>query len=302
MEISIQNQLYPIELKRLKDIPKIIYAKGNLDLLKNPKISIIGSRKNTEYGKIMALNFSKKLSQKGYTIVSGLANGIDYYSHIGGMVGKAKTIAVLPCGFNHICPKNNQTIYQQIIKNGGLVISEYPEEAKADKEKLIARNRIVASLSKGILVVEGDYRTGTTITAKEANKLGISVFCIPGNLDNGKSYTPNQLIKQGNILVTSEQDIIDKIENKQIKNNQREPKMIFEKDIENQYMSLTSNTNKQDIIKQYPIYEYIGKKPIDIDSLIYKSNLEISKINYQLTMLVVDGIIEELPGKQYIEK
>ena len=203
-QIKIKDHQYPKELTKVKKPPKILYAIGNLRLLQRPKIAIIGTRHNTEYGKEMALNFAKKLSNKGYTIVSGLANGIDSYAHMGAMLGRGKTIAVLPCGFDHIFPKQNKELYEEIIKNGGLAITEYAPNIKADKNKFLARNRIVAGISKGVLVVEGAYRSGTSKTAQIANSIDIPVFCIPSNLDNGKGYTPNWLIKKGNILVINE--------------------------------------------------------------------------------------------------
>ncbi len=285
---------------KIKDPPEIIYAIGNLKLLQNPKVAIIGSRKHTEYGKTMALNFAKKLSEKGYTIVSGLAKGIDSYAHIGAMLGKAKTIIVLPCGFKQIYPKVNQSLYQEIVENGGLAICEYRDEIKADKEKLVARNRIVAGISNGVLVIEGDYRTGTTITVGHANKKGVPVFCIPGNLDNGKSYTPNLLIKQGNFLVTNEQDIIDIIENKSHRSTQREKKMLFETNIERQYNMVYKTDKKQNKKLPYQIYTYINERPINIDTLIEKSKLAVNQINYELTMLIVEGYIQELPGRYYV--
>ncbi len=296
MKITENDLIFP---KELKGISKTLYIYGNQKLLENKKISIVGTRKYSEYGKKMALNFSKKLSQEGYTIVSGLAEGTDSFAHIGGMLGKGKTIAILPSGFNKISQKTNQTLLEEILQNDGLVISEYSEDMEANSQSFKDRNRIVANISKGVVVVEGDYRTGTTVTVNYARKNNIPIFCIPGNIDNSKSYTPNQLIKQGAFLVTSEKDIIDVIENKKTKAKQRENKMQIENDIEIQYVEKTRKPRaKQDI--GYQIYQYISENPIDINSLVQLSNLEISQINYEITMLLIEGYIEELPNKTYI--
>lgn len=328
-QIKIKDHQYPKELTKVKKPPKILYAIGNLRLLQRPKIAIIGTRHNTEYGKEMALNFAKKLSNKGYTIVSGLANGIDSYAHMGAMLGKGKTIAVLPCGFDHIFPKQNKELYEEIIKKGGLAITEYAPNIKADKNKFLARNRIVAGISKGVLVVEGAYRSGTSKTAKIANSIDIPVFCIPSNLDNGKGYTPNWLIQKGNILVINEEDIINRIENRaenKVENeqgdiNKRDTIIKLEEDIESQYIqrfrkkeqvadirqvNVKKVDKKQGAIKEdeaskkYSIYPLIMQNPIHINDIVIKSKKDISQVNYELTMLMVEGYVQELPGKNYI--
>lgn len=316
IQIKIQDHQYPQELTKVKNPPKILHATGNLTLLEKPKIAIIGTRHNTEYGKKIALNFAKKLSNEGYTIVSGLANGIDSYAHIGAMLGKGKTIAVLPCGFEHIFPKQNQELYEEIIKNGGLAITEYSSNVKAEKNKFLARNRIVAGISKGILVVEGAYRSGTSKTAQIANSIDIPVFCIPSNLDSGKGYTPNWLIKQGNILVTNEQDIINRVENRKVDINKRDTTIKLEDDIESQYMhrfrekeqvidirtvdTKQGNAKEDEVSRKYSIYPLIRQKPIHINDIVIKSRKDISQVNYELTMLMVEGYVQELPGKNYV--
>ena len=316
IQIKIQDHQYPQELIKVKNPPKILHATGNLTLLQKPKIAIIGTRHNTEYGKKIALNFAKKLSNEGYTIVSGLAKGIDSYAHIGAMLGKGKTIAVLPCGFEHIFPKQNQELYEEIIKNGGLAITEYSSNVKAEKNKFLARNRIVAGISKGILVVEGAYRSGTSKTAQIANSIDIPVFCIPSNLDSGKGYTPNWLIKQGNILVTNEQDIINRVENRKVDINKRDTTIKLEDNIESQYMhrfrekeqvidirtvdTKQGNAKEDEVSQKYSIYPLIGQKPIHINDIVIKSQKDISQVNYELTMLMVEGYVQELPGKNYV--
>ena len=308
-QIKIQDVQYPQGLIKVKKPPQILYATGNFSLLQKNKIAIVGTRKNTEYGKKIALNFAKTLSNQGYTIVSGLANGIDSYAHMGAMLGKGKTIVVLPCGFNYIYPNQNQKLYEEIIENGGLAITEYQPNIKADKEKFPARNRIVAGISKGILVVEGAYRSGTSKTAQIANSIDIPVFCIPSNLDNGKGYTPNWLIKQGNILVTNEQDIINKVENRQVDIKKRDTTIELEDDIESQYIHRFRekeqlvdikkvNTKEDEISKKYSIYPLICHNPIYINDIVIKSRKDISQVNYELTMLMVEGYVQELPRKK----
>lgn len=297
--IYLEDEEYPIEFKKLKNQPQKIYAAGNIDLLKNNvfRFAIVGTRRNTEYGKNMALNFSKKLSKKGIVIVSGLARGIDTYAHIGAMIEKGKTIAVLPCGLNNIYPKENKELCRLIIDNGGLVITEYSQEIEADSNKFTERNRIVAGLSKGVLVVEGDYRSGTRNTAKIAKELDLPVFCIPSNLDSKKGYAPNLLLKNGGYVVTNEFDIIEKIKNVQC--IQREIKTKFEYDIEEKFYKKFGKAN--DEIIDYKIYKYIGERPIDVDELMECTKMNIQDVNYEITMLTLEDKIIELPGKKYIK-
>lgn len=308
--IYFEDKEYPLELKRLKQPPQQLYVIGNTELLKgeNTKIAIVGTRKNTEYGKYMALNFSKKLSANEIIVISGLAKGIDSYSHIGAMVEKSKTIAVLPCGLENIYPKENQNLYKIIVENGGLVITEYADRVEADSYKFTERNRIVATLSKGVLVVEGDYRSGTRNTAKIAAELNLPIFCIPSNLDSKKGYVPNLLIKKGGYMVTSENDIIDKIKNR-VK-QRREVKMRFEDDIEEQFYNKfrEMDVEKKNVIEQkvdgveYKVYSFINDKPIDIDELVKCTNMDVQEINYEITMLTLEERVVELPGRKYILK
>lgn len=308
--IGFADKKYPLELKRLKQPPRQLYVIGNTELLKseNTKIAIVGTRKNTEYGKYMALNFSKKLSANGITVISGLAKGIDSYSHIGAMVEKSKTIVVLPCGLENIYPKENQNLYKVIVENGGLVITEYTDRVKADSYKFTERNRIVAALSKGVLVVEGDYRSGTRNTAKIAAELNLPIFCIPSNLNSKKGYVPNLLIKKGCYMVTSENDIIDKIKNRG--EQRREVKTKFEDDIEEKFYNKfrEMDMEENDVIEQevdgveYKVYSFINDKPIDIDELVKCTNMDVQEINYEITMLTLEERVVELPGRKYILK
>lgn len=304
LNISINDRKYPETLKRIENPPSHIHAVGNIDLLKNKKIAVIGSRKNTEYGKNMALNFAKKLSNSGYTIVSGLAIGIDSFSHIGAMVGKSKTIAILPCGFKNIYPKQNKELLIQIIENGGLAITEYEINSKAKQENFIKRNRIVAGLSDGLLIIEGSYRSGTSTTAKFAIKNKIPVFCIPHNLDSKTSYTPNFFIKQGGRIVTNIEDITNILECKD-NNKHKKNKIKIESNITIEYEKKFCKKIKEkdsEIINRFPIYSYINDKPIFIDELVNKSKISINEINYQLTILIVEQYIKELPNKSFIRK
>ena len=184
---------------------------GNLELLNNPIISIVGSRSCSENGKSLARKFAYELSQCGITIASGLAKGIDTVAHLYSYKEKGKTIAVLPNGFNHIFPKENIDLYEKILDNGGLVISEYSPDIKAKSKYFLERNRIVSGLSLGVLVVEAAHRSGTSVTAKLAQTQGRKVFALPHEIWDSHGVGTNRLIKTGATLVTCVEDIFDEL-------------------------------------------------------------------------------------------
>lgn len=200
-------------MQNITNPPKRLYMQGNLELLNNPIISIVGSRSCSENGKSLTRKFAYELSQCGITIASGLAKGIDTVAHLYSYKEKGKTIAVLPNGFNHIFPKENIGLYEKILDNGGLVISEYPPDIKAKSKYFLERNRIVSGLSLGVLVVEAAHRSGTSVTAKLAKTQGRKVFALPHEIWDSHGVGTNRLIKTGATLVTCVEDILDELYN-----------------------------------------------------------------------------------------
>lgn len=247
--------------------------------MKNPAIAIIGSRNCTQYGKEMAIKFARELSQYGLTIISGMAIGVDSYAHKGALEANGSTIAVLPSGLKNIYPKENIELFTKIINSNGLVISEYNDNFFATSESFLERNRIVSGLSIGVLVVEGAYRSGTSVTARITMQNNKPVFCIPSSLKNPKGYTTNQLIRTGGILVTSAEDIIS----------------------EYSYLNLQKvKSETKEVKAEYrEIYDLISEEPIYIEEIIQKTKMKLNEINYQLMMLELEGYIVSLPGKNF---
>lgn len=231
----------------------------------------------------MAKKFTKELSLYGLTIVSGMAEGIDEIAHITSLEIQGKTIAVLPCGFNNIFPQKNKKIYKQILENEGLVISEYEENEEATYKHFLERNRIVASFSIGTLIMEGGYRSGTSVTAKITKKLGKNVFCIPSSLDNPKGITPNRLIQQGAFLVTKPEEIIKKYPELNLKKKE----IIKQKEKE----------VSQELKEIYDILSY--EEPKHINAIVKITHMSINEINYKLMMLELEEKIVALPGNNY---
>ena len=207
--ITCNNPIYPKRLKQIYDYPIVLCAKGNLKLLNEKSITIVGSRNCSEYGKYVSEKFSYLLSQKNICIVSGMAKGIDASAHKGALLAKGKTIVVLGSGVNNIYPLENKKLYEDILNNNGLILSEYGVNTKPTPEKFPERNRILSGLSEKILVVEASRKSGSIITANQAIEQGKNVYAIPGNITSSKSSGTNELIKDGAILVSSLEDIID---------------------------------------------------------------------------------------------
>lgn len=280
MKVEYDSEYFPKKLRKIKNYPKRIYVLGNLKILNNFGIAIIGSRNCSTYGEKMAKLFAKKLSKYKINIISGMAIGIDKYAHVSAIEKNGSTIAVLPSGFNKIYPKENEYIVDKIIKSGGAVISEYEPDEVVKSKNFIERNRIVSALSDGILIIEGGYRSGTSVTARIGKEQNKKIFCVPSSLENPKGIVPNKLIHEGAILVRNEEDIIENYND-------------IEK-IENKNYEKTNYSNE----KEFSIMKFLDEEII-IDEIVKKSNLKIEEVNYQLTMLQLMNKVEQLPGKRY---
>lgn len=276
-EIKIEDKKYPNQLKEIKNPPNKIFLVGNEKILQSDGIAVIGSRCNTEYGEKYATKFSKELAKQGLTIISGMAVGIDGFAHKGALSVGGKTIAVLGSGFNNIYPEENKELFKQIIENDGAIITEYEPDVKPNSENFPKRNRIVSGLSKGVLVIEAVYRSGTSITAKLGQSQGRKVFCIPSNLERKNGVGTNQLIKEGASLVTNIDDILNAIK--------------VERKAENNAVKIPA--------EYLPIYEVLEDEPMNVNVICKKLKTDISSINANLMLMELEGYIKSLPGNYY---
>lgn len=206
--INIYSKEYPSNLKQIYDPPAFLYIKGNKEILNKKSISIVGCRDCTAYGRNTAIKFAYNLSNNNINIVSGLAKGIDAYSHIGCLKGKAKTIAVVGCGLDRVYPEENRWIYNKIIASGGAIISEHIIGTKPLAQNFPRRNRIISALSEALIVIEAKEKSGTLITVDFALEQGKDIYVVPGNIDSPNSVGTNDLIKQGAKLLTKIEDIL----------------------------------------------------------------------------------------------
>lgn len=207
--INKRDENYPKALLNISNPPEKLFVLGNETILDNFGIAIVGSRNCTKYGEEVAKSIAYNLSKYNINVVSGMAKGIDSAAHIGTIMGKGKTIAVLGSGFKHIYPKENMELLKDIINSGGAVITEYEEDTLPKPENFPKRNRIISALSQGVVVVEAGKRSGSLITAEIALEEGKEVFAVPGNVTSRTSKGTNELIKDGAKLVENVIDILE---------------------------------------------------------------------------------------------
>jgi DNA processing protein len=205
--ITLGDPRYPELLRQIFDPPLILFARGDLTLLRSTGFAVVGTRRPTPYGLGVAEKISADLARAGLTIVSGMARGIDTGAHKGALSAGGKTIAVLGCGADVVYPSENRKLSTEIIEKG-LMLSEFPMGSVAFPQNFPIRNRIIAGMSIGLLVVEGAQYSGSAITAKLALDQGRELFAIPGNISSKLSWGPNLLIKQGAKLVQDWNDVI----------------------------------------------------------------------------------------------
>jgi DNA processing protein len=205
--IPIRDPRYPPRLREIFDPPVLLFAKGKVELLQTPALAMVGTRRPTPYGMAVAERLAGDLGRASLTIVSGMARGIDTASHKGVLGCGGKTIAVFGCGLDIIYPAENRRLADEIAQKG-LLVSEYPMGTPGHPQNFPVRNRIIAGMSIGVLVVEGAQYSGSSITAKLAMEQGREVFAVPGNVTSKLSWGPNLLIKQGAKLVQDWNDVI----------------------------------------------------------------------------------------------
>ncbi|MEK6727613.1 MAG: DNA-processing protein DprA [Candidatus Omnitrophota bacterium] len=285
--ITMYDKDYPENLKNIPGAPLVLYVKGELKPEDKLSVGIIGSRRATFYGISAAERFASELAVNGFTIVSGMARGIDTYAHKGALKVMGRTIAVIGSGFGHIYPLENKELAEEISKSGA-VISEFPIDTKPLSQNFPRRNRVISGLSLGVLVVEAARNSGALITADFALEQGREVFAVPGKVDSGNSFGTNELIKQGAKLVSCAEDILEEFIQPADKNASVK---------ETPEINKTRGLSDPD---EYKVYELIREKSIQLDDLVQEARLDIPRLSDILLRLRIKKLVQELPGKQYI--
>ncbi|MFA5536075.1 MAG: DNA-processing protein DprA [Bacillota bacterium] len=282
--LTLLDSSYPGSLRQIYDPPLVLYYQGNWSQKDEHMLGIVGSRRTTVYGEKIAEKFGRELADAGFTIVSGMARGVDSYAHKGCLNAKGKTIAVLGSGLDVIYPKENAKLADE-IKSTGLLLTEYPLGTPPLAINFPARNRIIAGLSLGILVIEAAIKSGALITADFAMELGKEVFAVPGPITSPNSEGTNSLIKQGAKLVSQVGDILE------------------EYGFSNKLMpDQTGSFLKKLSPDESLIYELLGYNALRVEEIAKQTGWSLSKIQTILTLLELQGLVEQRPGKQFIRK
>ncbi|MBP1156020.1 MULTISPECIES: DNA-processing protein DprA [unclassified Paenibacillus] len=283
--ISVWDEDYPELLKETAEPPWILYFHGRLEFIHKPCIAMVGTRKPTAYGKVTAERLSESLSSAGICVVSGLARGIDSAAHEGALREAGGTIGVLGCSLDEVYPPENKLLYRRTSESG-LLLSEYPLGTKPRPGLFPQRNRIIAGLSLGVVVVEAALKSGSLITADLALEASRDVFAIPGPISSPKSEGTLHWLKLGAKLVTGPGDILEeyaaRISLKQKTN--MNPKAVSK---------ATLSADEQQI------YDLLTSKPMNIEELLSQSQYKFGHLHSVLINLLMMQRIVELPGSVY---
>lgn len=277
--LTIKDNAYPELLKQIPDPPVVLYRKGPLRMGKNT-LAIVGSRKATFAGITLAEKIANTLSSLGITVVSGLARGIDTSAHKGAVAEKGKTAAVLGCGIDICYPAENRRLFEKIGEEG-LLLTEYSPGEPPLNYHFPERNRIIAGLSKGVLVIEASGRSGSLITARLGLEYGREVMAVPGSIFSDEHKGANTLIKQGAKLIDGIEDIIAGCFPDLRLKRQQQPEITKDEDY---------------------VYSFISHEKMHVDEIIDKTGMQAKDVMAILTRLEMKDIIRGFPGGYYIRR
>ncbi len=290
---------YPERLRETFDAPALLWIRGDAALLAKPSIAVVGTRHPTPYGSGMAEMLSRDLAARGLVILSGMARGVDTSAHKGALAAKGKTIAVWGTGIDVIYPKENKILAEQILANGGTIISEFPLGTFPAPQNFPKRNRIISGMSIGVLVVEAGEHSGTRVTARCALEQNRDVFAVPGNVTTKNAWGPNTLIKQGAKLTATWEDVWEDL-----------PSQIrLEVDSECELASKAPSAAS--LFEEAPLPPAETRvisvlrhdEALQLDEIMEKLEPELSssEVFTALFELELAGRIKQLPGKNYVK-
>jgi DNA processing protein len=289
-----QEAEYPKRLLEIYDPPPLLYVRGDLQALTHHAIGIVGTRRPTPYGNQIAERLARDLAERGLTIVSGLARGIDSSAHRGACAAaRGSTVGVLGCGVDVVYPKENRKLFTEVERRGAM-ISEFSLGAYPSPDNFPVRNRIVAGMVLGVIVVQGAQYSGSLITSRLAMEFGREVFGVPGNVTEGASFAPNQLIKQGAKLVTGWEDVVE-----ELPTEVRAELFPVDATTAEERASLFEQALSAAEKKLYELLKI--EEPVHVDELVERTGLSSSETLASLCELEMRGIIRQMPGKQFVK-
>ncbi len=283
--VSVFDEEYPALLKRITHPPVLLFVKGTLQKPDTIAIAMVGTRRNSLYGKLMAQKFADVFARYKVVLVSGLANGIDTISQMQSVKSGGITYSVIACGIDKLSPQTAVKNSKKIIESGGAIISHYPCGVKALPPYFLQRNRIIAGICSATLVIESGFRGGSLNTAKHCIQEGRELFTIPGNLTSEKSNGTNKLIREN------------------LAHAVLSPEMVLEDiglEIKGSNKLIKDEKVKFDNPREQKIYDIINYEPLHVDDIAEKSELDISDVLVKLLELEFKGFVKQLPGKNYI--
>lgn len=289
--ITLADEDYPRLLLETPDPPPILFAKGQLSCLQQPSIAIVGSKNPTAQGEKNAHDFAMLLAEFGFTIVSGLAIGIDAAAHRGALASNGKTIAVVGTGLDIVYPAKHRELAHEIIKQG-LLISEFSLGTPSLPQNFVQRNRVISGLSMGCLVVEASLQSGSLITAKFSTEQDRDVFAIPGSIHSPQSKGCHQLIKQGAKLVDAVQDIVHELKSEHFVSLAAIP-------LKKNFIP-AKNTSPEEIPHaDKALLDLMSFEPVTVEYLLQHSGLTSDTLSSILISLELDNKIASMPGGRY---
>lgn len=289
--IAYNDPAYPQSLLYSPDPPYLLYVKGNLKPKDIKSIGVVGTRHASRYGRDQAEKFGRELAQAGYTVISGLARGVDTLAHRGSLSAGGRTIAVVGSGLLHVYPPENRDLMSEIVSTSA-VISEFPMETTPTRNTFPRRNRIIAGMSLGILVIEAPQRSGALITARQALEMGREVFAVPGMVDQEQSAGCHNLIRNGAVLTTGIRDIINEIGDGKRIDFVADKKVSLAPD-KKTAVSQESNNNERVILNA------LGTETLHIDELCAELKLSAAEVASTLMILELRGMVASEPGAFY---
>jgi len=297
--VALGSDEYPLRLRQIPDAPLLLYVRGDANVLSQLGVSVVGTRRPSAYGSSVAHRLAHDLAARQLVIVSGLARGVDSAAHRGALEAKGKTVAVLGSGLNVIYPRENRSLADQIAESGA-VISEFPLGTGPTPENFPIRNRIISGLSLGVVVVEAAEYSGSLITARLALEQNREVFAVPGNITSAQSFGPNHLIKQGAKLVDQWMDVIEEFPSDvrmqllpPAEASDGEPKAA-ETD------SLFAASLKPQLKTVFEVLR--ADQALFVDEIVGTAKLAQPKVLAALLELEMNGLVRQLPGKNFIRK
>ncbi|MDR2849360.1 MAG: DNA-processing protein DprA [Verrucomicrobiota bacterium] len=282
---------YPALLRQIADPPLVLYVAGAVEALDRPAVAVIGTRRATVYGRECARRFGYQLASAGYTVVSGLALGIDTEAHTGAVQAKGRTVAVLGGALDCLFPKENAGLARSIIDAGGAVVCDYPFGRQPDAQTFPMRNRIVSGLSKGVLVVESPLKSGTLITVGQALDQGRSVMAVPGRIDSPASQGSHKLIREGARLVTTVDDVIEEVQDL-MAGMRRTPGCADGAPAETERPETVLTPDERAVMA------CVGNEAVPVDEVVRGSGLAAGQVSALLVGLQIKRLVRLLPGGQ----